>query len=374
MHGAAVSSQIESLSRGETHASIEGVGKGITALQDKLNLSAARREEYEKFQADKKAIEETIASLRREILDIEQNLTPLLTGQRNLRLERYLDFFDVLNEERAALEKLYVPLREALSRGGETDKKLTFVSRIAFNAAKHAAAGMELIDNRKRKGPYRDQEDLEVAIKKAMSQIENLGFARERTREVVLELRKSFLRDAEDNEVTFADQLRKEKTEEDFNNWFFDLTNFSVTYSIRFEDKDLQLLSPGQKGIVLLLVYLEVDQEDDRPLIIDQPEDNLDSLSVYASLIEYFRKRKKGRQIIIITHNPNLVVNTDAEQIVIAQFDGTRAPRIQYKSGALEDIAGSEQDPSIREGVCRVLEGGREAFLRREQKYAIERL
>ena len=111
-----------------------------------------------------------------------------------------------------------------------------------------------------------------------------------------------------------------------------------------------------------------------RPLIIDQPEDNLDSLSVYASLIEYFRKRKKGRQIIIITHNPNLVVNTDAEQIVIAHFDGTRNPRIVYKSGALEDVAGSEQEPSIREGVCRVLEGGREAFLRREQKYAIERL
>ncbi|MGA9414149.1 MAG: hypothetical protein WBV60_05615, partial [Terriglobales bacterium] len=106
-------------------------------------------------------------------------------------------------------------------------------------------------------------------------------------------------------------------------------------------------------------------------LIIDQPEDNLDSLSVYASLIEYFRKRKKTRQIIIITHNPNLVVNTDAEQIVIADFDGIRNPHIQYKSGALEDIAGSEQEPSIREGVCRVLEGGREAFLRREQKYAI---
>ncbi len=119
-------------------------------------------------------------------------------------------------------------------------------------------------------------------------------------------------------------------------------------------------------------MYLEVDQEDNRPLIIDQPEDNLDSLSVYASLIAYFRKRKKTRQIIIITHNPNLVVNTDAEQIIIADFDGTQTPHIHYKSGALEDVAGSDQNPSIREGVCRVLEGGKEAFLRREQKYAIE--
>lgn len=84
------------------------------------------------------------------------------------------------------------------------------------------------------------------------------------------------------------------------------------------------------------------------------------------------RKRKKTRQIIIITHNPNLVVNTDAEQIVIAEFDGARNPHIQYRSGALEDVAGSGQEPSIREGVCRVLEGGREAFLKREQKYALE--
>ena len=98
----------------------------------------------------------------------------------------------------------------------------------------------------------------------------------------------------------------------------------------------------------------------------------MDSLSVYASLIEYFRKRKKTRQIIIITHNPNLVVNTDAEQIIIADFDGARNPHIQYRGGALEDTATSAGEPSIREGVCRVLEGGKEAFLKRERKYSLE--
>jgi predicted ATPase len=61
-----------------------------------------------------------------------------------------------------------------------------------------------------------------------------------------------------------------------------------------------------------------------RPLVIDQPDDNLDNLSVYPSLVEYFRKRKKTRQIIIITHNPNLVVNTDAEQVIVANFDGSQ--------------------------------------------------
>jgi energy-coupling factor transporter ATP-binding protein EcfA2 len=116
---------------------------------------------------------------------------------------------------------------------------------------------------------------------------------------------------------------------------------------------------------------LEVDQGDTRPLIIDQPEDNLDNLSVYSNLIEYFRQRKKTRQIIIITHNPNLVVNTDAEQIVIADYDGTRSPRIRYRSGALEDTRESGARLGIREGVCEVVEGGTEAFLKREEKYSL---
>jgi energy-coupling factor transporter ATP-binding protein EcfA2 len=364
--------EIKSLSTGTTSQSLDVVNNAIAALQQKLNLSSARKEEYDKFQGDKKAIEDTIASLGREIAEIDQRLAPRLSEQRAQRLERYLDFFDVLTEERDALEKLYTPLRDALSKGGETDKKLQFVSRINFNAQEQAEKAMGLLDTRKRKCPYGSKEEIETAIKKSMTKIENFGYQRETTRSIVQELRNSFLRDSEGNEITFADQLRKDKTEEDFNNWFYDVTNFSVTYSIKFDDKDLQLLSPGQKGIVLLLVYLEVDQDDNRPLIIDQPEDNLDSLSVYASLIEYFRKRKKTRQIIIITHNPNLVVNTDAEQIVIADFDGARNPHIQYRSGALEEVSGPAQEPSIREGVCRVLEGGREAFLRREQKYALE--
>ena len=245
---AAIDVQILSLSIGDTHGSIEGVNRSITGLQEKLNLSASRKQEYDKFQADRKALEETIASLRREMADIDNNVVPKLKEQRGLRVERYLDFFDVLTEERDALEKLYNPLRDALSKGGETDKKLTFVSKIAFNAARHAASAMELLDTRKRKCPYGDKEELEVAIKKSMIRIENFSYTREKTREVILELRNSFLRDSEGNDVTFADQLRKEKTEEDFNNWFFDLTNFSVSYSIKFDDKDLQLLSRDRRA------------------------------------------------------------------------------------------------------------------------------
>ena len=78
----------------------------------------------------------------------------------------------------------------------------------------------------------------------------------------------------------------------------------------------------------------------------------------------YFRERKLTRQIIIITHNPNLVVTTDSEQIIVGAFDGSRTPRIQYRAGSLEDT-GIAPDDGIREEVCRVLEGGIDGGSRR---------
>jgi hypothetical protein len=127
-----------------------------------------------------------------------------------------------------------------------------------------------------------------------------------------------------------------------------------------------------------LLIYLEVDR-DFRPLLIDQPEENWDNRSVYSTLVEYFRKAKRKRQIILVTHNANLVVNSDAEQIIVANFDldpQVQAVKIEYVSGALE----FRQKPDalstspllrqgIREHVCELLEGGDEAFQRREHKY-----
>jgi hypothetical protein len=164
------------------------------------------------------------------------------------------------------------------------------------------------------------------------------------------------------------DQLRKTYSREEFDNELFSPQWFGVSYALLFDGKQLQFLSPGERGIVLLLLYLEAEQSDHRPLVIDQPEDNLDNESVYPSLVDYFRKRKHHRQIIIVTHNPNLVVNTDSEQIIVPSFDGGRTPRLAYRSGSLEDTS-PKDETSIREKVCKVLEGGRDAFRRREEKY-----
>ena len=211
---------------------------------------------------------------------------------------------------------------------------------------------------------------MEGQLRQYFDQLDAANFERDEIKTALTALRESFLVQA-GNKLRIEDQLRKDRTAKEFADWFYNTDDFAVTYSIKFDGKDLLLLSPGEKGIVLLLLYLEAENEDNRPLIIDQPDDNLDNVSVYPSLIQYFRTRKRTRQIIIITHNPNLVVNTDADQVFVANFDGSRSPKIAYRSGALEDTNPNAPVQGVREEVCKILEGGTEAFQLREKRYAI---
>jgi energy-coupling factor transporter ATP-binding protein EcfA2 len=126
-------------------------------------------------------------------------------------------------------------------------------------------------------------------------------------------------------------------------------------------------LSPGTRGIVLLLLYLAIDRDDDRPLIIDQPEENLDPKSIFDELVERFRRARLRRQIIIVTHNANLVVNADADQVIVATCGLHRPgelPEISYESGGLEN-------PDIRRQVCEILEGGEAAFRERARRLRV---
>ena len=130
---------------------------------------------------------------------------------------------------------------------------------------------------------------------------------------------------------------------------------------------ELETLSPGTRGIVLLMLYLAIDAEDDRPLIIDQPEENLDPKSIYKELVKLFRTAKLRRQIILVTHDANLIVNTDAEQVIVAESKSSqngKLPRFTYTSGSLEN-------PKIRRHVCEILEGGETAFKERAKRLGV---
>jgi energy-coupling factor transporter ATP-binding protein EcfA2 len=154
-----------------------------------------------------------------------------------------------------------------------------------------------------------------------------------------------------------------------FVEWLFSTDHIRVEYGIRYDGVELRHLSPGTRGIVLLILYLAIDEWDSRPLIADQPEENLDPQSVFDDLVDYFRRARRRRQVIIVTHNANLVINTDADQVIVASSQRVAEqtlPRFTYEAGPLEDHR-------IRDNVCRILEGGRRAFLKRERRYALRR-
>jgi ATPase subunit of ABC transporter with duplicated ATPase domains len=121
-------------------------------------------------------------------------------------------------------------------------------------------------------------------------------------------------------------------------------------------------LSHGQQGAIFLRLQL-ASRTFSETIIYDQPEDDLDNDFIMTDLVDMFKKIKRYRQVVIVSHSANLVVNADSEQIIIAEnIDGV----LEYTSGSLEN-------PIINKKICAILEGGEEAFLSREQKYYLRR-
>ncbi len=113
----------------------------------------------------------------------------------------------------------------------------------------------------------------------------------------------------------------------------------------------------------MLIFYLLIDREN-VPLVIDQPEENLDNETVAELLIPAVSHAKKHRQIILVTHNPNLAVVCDADQVVHASIDKANGNLVTYTSGAIED-------PTITKLIVDVLEGTKPAFDLRDAKYEV---
>ena len=136
----------------------------------------------------------------------------------------------------------------------------------------------------------------------------------------------------------------------------FDLTT-DIRLNVGGEEIPLDRLSLGHKGTVVLKLFLATRN---CPIILDQPEDHIGNSFISCDLVPVLREAKKERQIIIVTHNANLVVNGDAEQVIVAKYQGGK---IKYEPGSIEN-------PEIRLEITELLEGGQEAFEKREQKYA----
>lgn len=162
-----------------------------------------------------------------------------------------------------------------------------------------------------------------------------------------------------DNEQRYIDEQIKDM--QSFYNYLFSLDYVDYNYQLKLGDKVLSLLSPGEKGALLLIFYLLLDM-DNKPLILDQPEDNLDNNSVAKILVKFIKNAKKQRQIIMVTHNPNLAVVADAEQIIYVNIDKQNQYEFTVESGSIEN-------PEINKHIVDVLEGAMPAFRKRDDKY-----
>ncbi|MBN1391896.1 MAG: hypothetical protein JW947_03735 [Sedimentisphaerales bacterium] len=172
-------------------------------------------------------------------------------------------------------------------------------------------------------------------------------------------------REGENDETRrIIEQLRKEAEAVSFYDYLYCIEYLRPEYNLQWSGKKLHQLSPGERGLVLLIFYFFIDKKD-IPLVIDQPKENLDNESVYKILVSCIKEAKKRRQIIIVTHNPNLAVVCDAEQIIYSEIDKQNGNRISYTCGAIEN-------PIINKKLIDVLEGTRPAFDNRDNKYYVE--
>jgi len=140
-------------------------------------------------------------------------------------------------------------------------------------------------------------------------------------------------------------------------------------------------MTPGKQALFALTLMLN-ESSDAWPLLIDQPEDDLDSRSIYTQIAKYFKNKKRERQIIMVSHNANLVIGADSEQIIVANKHGNDRKNnsnqlFNYLTGALENTCIRKKTDivletcGIREHACDILDGGEEAFYKREQKYKL---
>lgn len=334
----------------------------------------------EQFISADKIVREQYAALSRRIGQENGELVMLAARlldaqgaaarRRALQSDReaaYGRLFQAIVNEQAALATLYAPLMARLATAAGTLHKLSFsVSRVVNLEAWGSEAEEHLIDRRKT-GPFQGRGALTSVAASVLKPGWQSGSAAD-----VQQAMTDFVARYTRHLLAHAPYVPTQQSEfrawsKRFAHWLFGTEHIAVRYEIAYDGVDIRKLSPGTRGIVLLLLYLALDDADDRPLIIDQPEENLDPKSVFDELVSLFIVAKAKRQVIMVTHNANLVINTDADQIIVAECGSHPSgglPRITYKSGGLED-------EHIRRAVCNILEGGEEAFRERARRLRV---
>jgi predicted ATPase len=266
--------------------------------------------------------------------------------------------FRVLNEQKANREALFEPVQSLIQNNAliRDEYKLQFRAELSSTTDQVSNKLFSIV--KQASGEFRGESESLAVMKELMDKhdLDNeeslIGFVQELHQK---------LEDASKNPVGIASLLRKDRSANEVYDFIFGLDYLEPRYTLMFQDAQIGQLSPGKRGALLLIFYLLVDKGN-TPIILDQPEENLDNETIVSLLVPVLTEAKQKRQIIMVTHNPNLAVVCDAEQIIHCEFDRTNGHNITYTPGAIECRI-------INNKVVDVLEGTMPAFDNRRVKY-----
>ncbi|MDY0838710.1 TrlF family AAA-like ATPase [Lacticaseibacillus paracasei] len=308
-------------------------------------------------------------SLQLELQDNKDELPKQIAGlyqQRNALLETVLD---LVKNKGQRLDELYLEAKQGIDVLNKVDQRAVSVDEhdtgVKFVGSIEPISGyvQKLIGNvdGRKSGKLKGSHGAATFIKDQFEQADlSDSFALTGCIEEILYQNdgKSILLDQPDfDELAgiFRDRIAAY-------DYLYGLEFLNAELRLVYNGRPLPALSAGEKGLVLLIFYLGLSQKE-FPLVIDQPEDNLDNQSIFKHLVPYLRYAKTQRQIIVVTHNPNIAIAADADQVIVAKMN-KEANTFQFESGALED-------KHINTQIVDVLEGTKPAFDLRDRRYSL---
>lgn len=322
-------------------------------------------DDLKKWEQKKKEIEgtkevaDTLQFLKTQISYIDNNLNNDLSEKRQARLSASLNIYQKKVEIKSFYDEIKAEIDSVLKHC--QDQNLTIDS--SFSLVPDFITSFMNFINKTRTGSFRGHEEGKKLFQDKI--LSPLDFNQEDSVRTLfenviehLEFDKRDENESANSQTFIGDQISKRA---DFYRFFFSLDYLEPHYELRQNGKNLDKLSPGEKGALLLVFYLVLDKNE-IPLVIDQPEDNLDNHSVAKVLVPFIKRSKKHRQIIMITHNPNLAVVADAEQIIHVNIEKESGNKFSYLSGSIET-------PIINQKIVDILEGTMPAFTTRKKKY-----
>ena len=304
---------------------------------------------------------ESLSGVGQRISQLDE-LPQQLHVKRTRRKELTGEIFDSLNAQRAARERLFKPVQD-LIQGNQLirdEYRLQFQATLGGSSDALSSELFSII--KQNSGEFSGEDESYATVRRLSEQFdlskkeEALGFV-----DALDEKTKNAASKGNAGVVGITQILRKDRQASAVYDLLYGLSYLEPRYTLLFQDAHIEQLSPGQRGALLLIFYLLVDKGRN-PIILDQPEENLDNETVVNLLVPVLTEAKRKRQIIMVTHNPNLAVVCDAEQVIYAAFERKDGFRILYTPGSIEN-------PVINKHVVNVLEGTKPAFDNRRIKY-----